>query len=150
MGLSHSSPHTVPKNNQNQVKISHSTLLQTNPSVFASLNNLGDQEIPSDSESNTSDGGDDDQALLAEGYVDLNDTASSDHRQYPDGMDCFWMRSNINEIGWATVSYSQNENLDSKTLYKECLGCGQCPTAGCKYTHHPKLGKGRRKKTVSP
>jgi hypothetical protein len=42
------------------------------------LNKLGDQEIPPDLEPNTSDDGVDDQALLAGGYVDLNDTASSD------------------------------------------------------------------------
>ena len=124
--------------------------METNPGVFASLNKLGDQEIPPDLESNTSDDGVDDTEVLAEGYVDSNDTASSDHQQYPHGMDFFWMRSNTHEIGWATVSYGQNENLDSKTLCKKHLGCWQCPTERCKYTHQPKPGKGRRKKTVSP
>ena len=87
------------------------------------MNKLGDKEIPPDLESNTSDDGVDDQALLAEGYVDLNDTASSDRRQYPDDMDCFWMGSNTHEIGSATVSHGENENLDSKMLYKKCLVC---------------------------
>ena len=71
-------------------------------------------------ERNSSDDGVDDQALLAEVYVDLNDTASSDSRQYRDGMDSFWIRSNTYEIGRATPS---EPHKNTAVILKCCALC---------------------------
>jgi hypothetical protein len=87
-----------------------------------------------------------DDCFLSETFVDINNPDTIDLRQYPHGAVSFWTTSLIHEFAWATVSYSQTARKTTKTYYKKCVGCWDCPVDGCLFTKRPKLGKKQRTK----